>query len=106
MTGTDHKRHHMCCSNYNKPNKADGCKAKYVSSTLPSLISNHRYHYNSKGGVQIGDKVFNGIPHNHPPPSRVRLDQDIKEKITEMATYGVKRSAIHRVCIHGVKYLC
>lgn len=58
-----------------------------------------RYSFDVAGDAALTEPEYNNEPHNHLPPKRVRLDQDVQSRIDEMASHHVARSLIHKVFV-------
>lgn len=90
--GTVNERQWYRCSNYKKPSKEEGCKARYSTDILPS------------GKKIVSNPV--STPHNHPPPSpeKLRLKSDVKEKCKEMLLHKMKPKDIHKQIVNETDY--
>ncbi|PRP76049.1 hypothetical protein PROFUN_01765 [Planoprotostelium fungivorum] len=80
--GSSTERRYYRCANHNKPTKEEGCKASYYQDVAHGDAS-HIQSLNAE--------------HNHPPPSRLRIDKGTWNKCKEMVTQGLKPSQIQRV---------
>lgn len=70
------RRQHWRCSNWDKPSKEKGCKAKYRIDIY-------------ENGKPASEPYKNDTPHNHlPPPERGRVDMETQ---LQLAVQPVKR---------------